>query len=111
MLATVAAGVPAYVGCYPGHAGFFWFPFVPLFFIGFLFLLFFVVRSLIWRRRGFGPGFGAAGYCGPAYGGWGGAHPGAGAEAVLAERYARGEIDEAEYRARLETLRTPPRSS
>ncbi|MGO3764895.1 SHOCT domain-containing protein [Glutamicibacter arilaitensis] len=30
----------------------------------------------------------------------------AGAESVLRERYARGEIDETEYRQRLEVLRT-----
>jgi putative membrane protein len=29
------------------------------------------------------------------------------AQAILAERFARGEIDEREYRERLETLRTP----
>lgn len=29
------------------------------------------------------------------------------AEAILSERFARGEIDEAEYRARLEVLRAP----
>lgn len=32
--------------------------------------------------------------------------PAAGAESVLRERYARGEIDETEYRQRLEVLRT-----
>ena len=31
-------------------------------------------------------------------------------EQLLAERFARGEIDESEYRARLETLRGPNRS-
>ncbi|WP_146070322.1 SHOCT domain-containing protein [Arthrobacter sp. GMC3] len=33
-------------------------------------------------------------------------HQDQGAEAVLRERYARGEIDETEYRARLEVLRS-----
>ncbi len=33
------------------------------------------------------------------------------AEQVLAERFARGEIDEEEYQRRLETLRAGPRSS
>ena len=34
----------------------------------------------------------------------GGAHP-AGPEEILAQRYARGEIDDDEYRRRLDTLR------
>lgn len=34
-------------------------------------------------------------------------HQQQGAESVLRERYARGEIDETEYRARLEVLRGP----
>ena len=33
--------------------------------------------------------------------------PSGSAEAVLAERFARGEVTEEEYRARLEVLRTP----
>ncbi|MGA7205117.1 MAG: SHOCT domain-containing protein [Specibacter sp.] len=33
-------------------------------------------------------------------------HQNQGAESVLRERYARGEIDETEYRARLEVLRS-----
>jgi len=35
-------------------------------------------------------------------------HQSQGAESVLRERYARGEIDETEYRARLEVLRSQP---
>jgi putative membrane protein len=31
-----------------------------------------------------------------------------GAEGVLRERYARGEVDETEFRQRLEVLRSPP---
>lgn len=34
--------------------------------------------------------------------------PGSGAERVLAERYARGEIDEEEFTGRREVLRTGP---
>ncbi|WP_030800571.1 SHOCT domain-containing protein [Streptomyces sp. NRRL S-337] len=34
--------------------------------------------------------------------------PGPGPEQILAERYARGEIDEEEYHRRLTTLRGPP---
>jgi putative membrane protein len=82
--------------CYPGHDGFGWFPLIPLAFFGFWILLLFVVRPWAWRRRGWGGRF-----AGP--GGW---SPSGSAEAVLAERYARGEVTEEEYRARLEVLRT-----
>lgn len=48
-----------------------------------------------------GPGFGPWGH-----GGWGHGWAAArGAEATLAERFAQGDIDEQEYRARLEVLR------
>ncbi|MGH9040599.1 MAG: SHOCT domain-containing protein [Acidimicrobiia bacterium] len=68
-----------------GHHGFFpWFPLVPLFFIG-LWVTAFVLITRRWRR------FGCAG--------------GPGGESVLAERYARGEIDEAEYLERRSVLR------
>ena len=40
-------------------------------------------------------------WCGPGY------RPGRGANDILAERFARGEIDAAEYRSRLETLKVP----
>ncbi len=82
---------------------------------GFLFLLiplfWIVVIALIvglgrrrWRRN-----WAAGGH--PAFGGWGAAR---GAESTLAERFANGDIDEKEYRARLEVLRAnsypqPPR--
>ena len=58
------------------------FPLVPLFVIGLWVLLF----TLVIRRR-------------PPMA------PGQSAESVLAERYARGEIDEAEYRQRRTVLR------
>jgi hypothetical protein len=61
-----------------------WFPFfplIPLFFIGLWAVVFFTVGRR-WR-----------------------AHPRRSGEAVLAERYARGEIDEQEYRERRTTLR------
>ncbi|AZS73193.1 hypothetical protein DDE74_21545 [Streptomyces lydicus] len=66
----------------------------------FLFLaLLFVIALLIVRALGrSGPGHDA--------------HPGTrrapGPEQILAERYARGEIDEEEYRRRLATLRGAP---
>jgi putative membrane protein len=74
----------------------------PFFFIFPLlwFLLFATVIFLIARRARRGP-----------RGGWGGpwaAHGGAGADPVtlLGTRFARGEIDEAEYRSRLAVLRS-----
>jgi putative membrane protein len=103
-MATISTLAPAALAAHPHgwHGGGWWlFPLFPILFFGFWFcLIFFVIRPLAWRRRGFGP----MGYCGPggaAYG-W---HPNSGAEAVLAERFARGEIDETDYRARLEVLR------
>ncbi|MCA0218273.1 MAG: SHOCT domain-containing protein [Actinobacteria bacterium] len=76
---------------------------IPLFFFG-LFVLFASIGRRRWMRAGgFGPGYGHFGH-----GGWGsGARS---AEATLAERFAQGDIDEKEYRARLEVLRAsnPP---
>jgi putative membrane protein len=65
-----------------GHGWFPWFPLIPLLFFGVVFTVF-VVSGRRWRRG---------------YGGRSG-------EAVLGERYARGEIDEAEFRARRRVLR------
>jgi putative membrane protein len=81
----------------PWGGGFPWlFLLIPLFWIGLFTLLFVLLRR---RGRGpWGPGaVGAAGHGGP----W----AQRGAEHVLAERFARGDIDETEYRARLEVLR------
>lgn len=102
-----------------GHGfGFPW----PVLFMPLFWLAVIVVVGLVfgrrWRRaaasRGtYGPRFGWGGPS--AWGGrgpWGGpgswAAPGAGvsaAEHTLADRFARGDIDEVEYRARLEVLR------
>ena len=86
-----------------GGPGFGWlFVLVPLFWIGVFALLF----AIFGRRR---RARWAAG--GPWGHGWA-AHYGAGAQAagsaesVLAQRYANGDIDEKEYRARLEVLRS-----
>ena len=87
----------------PGF-GFGWlFLLIPLFFFG-LFVLFAVVARRRWSRGGWGPG---------AYGHPHWASAARGAEATLAGRFANGDIDEKEYRARLEVLRandqfTPP---
>ena len=64
-----------------------WFLLVPLFWFGLVALLFVIGGR---RRRRF-----LAEWDGPR---------GGGARAVLAERFARGEIDETEYRTRLEVL-------
>jgi putative membrane protein len=72
----------------PGFAPFFWF--VPFFWlIPIVLLIAFVGRR--WRRGWdrSGPGWGQA----------------RNAESLLAERFARGDIDEAEYLARLDVLR------
>ena len=87
MLTTLASHPVGYGwGWGPGP----WFLLVPLFWFG-LIALFFAIGSR--RRRRY-------------WGGWDGPGDGDGgsARAVLAERYARGEIDETEYRARLEVL-------
>ena len=62
-----------------GHTGG-WFPLFPLFFFG-VWVALAVALGRRWR------------------------HPRRSGEAVLAERYARGEIDEAEFRARRSVLR------
>ena len=71
----------------PGHwgAGPGWWPIFPILFWGLLFVGLFV----FFRRRG----------------GWDPLHPDRSGETVLAERYARGEISEQEYRERLGVLR------
>ncbi|MDQ3353725.1 MAG: SHOCT domain-containing protein [Actinomycetota bacterium] len=65
---------------WPGHAGA-WFPLFPLLFFG-LWVAVFVIVGRRWRH--------------PHH------HSG---ESVLAERYARGEIDEAEFRQRQAVLK------
>ena len=129
VLAAPASAALAHWGPGWGHpVGFgFLFLLIPLFWIGVIIL----IVSLVTRRRrrnwaanggypgGWGgrPGYGP-GYAGPGYGGypnaWGSASGSSEAEKTLAERFAQGDIDEVEYRARLEVLRanrpgpTPP---
>lgn len=69
---------------------------VPLFWIG-LFVLIAALVGRRWRRAGWDPG-GHYGQGAP----WAAARS---AESSLAERFAQGDIDEKEYRARLEVLR------
>ena len=74
---------------------------VPLVWLG-IFLLVGGLARRRWRRGGFGPGAYGPGF-GHGYGHFGAAARGA--ESTLAERFAQGDIDEKEYRARLEVLR------
>jgi len=94
-LATVAQFGPWGPG--PWVAGFGWVHLViPLLFVGLI--VFAIVFTASRRRRygWYGPGHpGRPGFMPPA----------ASAERTLAERFAQGDIDEQEYRARLEVLR------
>jgi putative membrane protein len=95
-----AASIAAHAGG-PWSGGFGWFfLLIPLFWIAFFALVFAVVRRS--RRAAWGNDYGPA--FGPGFGPrW--AQPGRAAESTLAERFAQGDIDEQEYRARLEVLR------
>lgn len=97
-----AESIAAHVGG-PWGAGFGWFfLLIPIFWIAFFAILFAVLRRShrgAWGH-GYGPGFG------PEFGpGARWAQPSRAAESTLAERFAQGDIDEKEYRARLEVLR------
>jgi putative membrane protein len=94
VLTSIAAlGAIAHPGGFPGFGLFF---LIPLFWILVLVAVF-AIAGRRWRSRAAMGG----------YGPWG--HPGAAAarsaQATLAERFANGDIDEKEYRARLEVLR------
>jgi putative membrane protein len=88
MLPLALPAVTAFTCAAPGFAPFFLL--IPLFWLIVIVLIFLLVGRRM--RRGWDG-------AGPA---WGAARQ---AETVLAERYARGDIDEVEYRARLEVLR------
>ena len=106
MFSTLATlGIAAHV--VGPFGGFHWaFLLIPLFWI-LVFVLVFGVFGRRWRRNAWANGYGHHGH-------W--AQPSRNAEASLAERFAQGDIDEKEYRARLEVLRAnaypmqPPRS-
>ena len=90
-LSTVAAHAG---GAFAGGFGFL-FVLIPLFWIG-LFVLIFAIAGRRWRRNAWAGG----------YGPWAHHHSATrSAETSLAERFAQGDIDEKEYRARLEVLR------
>ncbi|MEF2978189.1 SHOCT domain-containing protein [Subtercola sp. YIM 133946] len=107
------------MGWHPGGFGFL-FLLIPLFWIGVIILIVSLVtrrRRRFWAANGGYPGWGGRpGWGGPGYpGAWAAQAQGSSdAEKTLAERFAQGDIDEVEYRARLEVLRanrsgpTPP---
>ena len=92
-LALAAAAVHPF-----GHGFGFLFFLIPLFWILLIVALFAIFGR---RRRAMWAAYGH-GYGHP----WAQAHAARSAESTLAERYAQGDIDEKEYRARLEVLRT-----
>jgi putative membrane protein len=92
--ATSASLAAHHSGGWGGGPGFgLWFLLIPLFWIVLLGVLF-AVFGRRWRRAA-EAGYGPRGHLGPARQ----------AESTLAERFAKGDIDETEYRARLEVLR------
>ena len=104
MLSTLA--LTAAVHPFVGHGFFPFFFLIPIFWI----LVIVLIVSLVPRRRrhwaranGWGPW--SHGHGGYGYGGWAQAQAARSAESTLAERFAQGDIDEKEYRARLEVLR------
>jgi len=108
MSTALVTAVPAFLA-HPGWGyGWGWGPgwfflLFPLFWI-IVFIVIFSVFGRRWRRtRQTGPGTGY-GYGGHPH--WGQQADGSfSAEKTLAERFAQGDIDEVEYRARLEVLR------
>ena len=95
MLSSLAAFAPAF------HGGFAFFPFFiigPIFWL--VIILLFIGLAVGGRRRRWAH-WNAMGHGG--FGPWGSAARSA--ESTLAERFAQGDIDEKEYRARLEVLR------
>jgi putative membrane protein len=82
---------------HPWGGGLF-FLFIPLFWIVLVVILF-AIFGRRWRHhRGAGMGYGPHAY-------WAHAQSVASAESTLAQRFANGDIDEKEYRARLEVIR------
>lgn len=101
MLTTAAlTGLAAHMGAGWGGGPGWFLLLIPLFWILF-FVLLFAIFGRRWRRgwaergQGFYPG----------HPGWQAAADARSAEKTLAERFAQGDIDEVEYRARLEVLR------
>ncbi|MGU3644053.1 SHOCT domain-containing protein [Microbacterium sp. C23T] len=92
MSTALATGIVA--THFVGPSGFgWWFLLIPLFWIA-LFAILFAIFGRRWRRAAAENGSGPYGR-----------NPARQAETTLAERFAKGDIDETEYRARLEVLR------
>ena len=98
VLTSIAlASVAAHAGGFGFGFGWIFFLFlIPLFWV-LIIGLFATVGRRRWARNGWGPGYG--------HGHFGQFAAARGAESTLAERFANGDIDEKEYRARLEVLR------
>ncbi|WP_030247610.1 SHOCT domain-containing protein [Streptomyces sp. NRRL S-350] len=89
-----------------GHGPGPWILLVPLLWIAVVFLVVLLLRRTVWRRRGCGFGH--------AYGAGFGTGAGAGSAAehplaVLGRRFAEGDIDAEEYRAKRAVLTEPQR--
>jgi len=101
VFSSLAAVAPAF------HGGAAFLPLLPLFIIGHVFWFIIIVLVIVFavtgRRRRMAR-WGAMGHGGfGGFGPWG--NSSRAAETTLAERFAQGDIDEKEYRARLEVLR------
>jgi putative membrane protein len=98
-LALASATAVHWVG--PGFA--LW----PIFIIGHIFWLLFIIAIIVFAVAGRRRRMARWGAMGGGFGPWAGHWDAAarGAESTLAERFAQGDIDEKEYRARLEVLR------
>jgi len=106
MLSTIASTATA-LAAHPGFGP--WVGFGPGPFLIFpivfgVLIIGLIVTLIVTRRRRWHH----AGWGGPWGGPWAAAQGVRSAESVLAERFARGDIDETEYRARLEVLRAQP---
>lgn len=99
-VATALAAAPCTVWAGPGFGFGWWWFLIPIFWVA-VFVLIFTFAGRRWRRAAAARG-GFGGYGGP---GWGPHSATRSAEQTLAQRYANGDIDEVEYRARLEVLR------
>lgn len=98
MFTSLTLGALAVAPIAHGGPGGFWLAaiLIPLFWIT-IFALVFGVFGRRWRRKAWENGVGPYGSAR--------ANPVRSAEATLAERFAQGDIDEKDYRARLEVLR------
>ena len=94
-IVLTSLALAAHIGGHGFGFGWIFFFLIPLFWIGVVVLIVGLARRR-GMRGGWGPRF--AGHPG-----W--ANPARAAETTLAERFAQGDIDEKEYRARLEVLR------